>query len=451
MQRSKIQKLWDRAQNLPSLEAIDLSSCNHLIECPNLEGSRNLKSIRLVLCKSLPDVHPSIFSLPKIERLVMYGCKALKRLCSDYCSPSLRCLLACGCSNLEEFSVPIVAHRSESFLCLASTALSEVPTTILHLKSFDHFSFNISYSLEKLPSNFASGIELRDPKKRDDDTCIILSKILPTPAFLSLKQLMFFKCKSLCKLPDNIDGLQSLQLLLVTGCPIIGFPKSIKNLRQLITLDILGCKRLRYLPPLPSSIESLRIMECKSLETISSLTCEIPLRKHMVLVAFCNSMNLDKHAYEAVLKDLKSRMLLEVRDGYKNDDEKNGNLYYCIPYKSNMPNDCHPYYSSRKASLVTVEVPPDCWISSGLVFYLLFSQNQSCIKYVIFGCECYLKKSCNEWERIASSCKKQSFGAFPLKMESDHMALWYDAKCCNTIKKAIDHREKEWHHLQSYP
>ncbi|MED6121991.1 hypothetical protein PIB30_035428, partial [Stylosanthes scabra] len=428
-------------QNLPSLERIDLTGCNHLIECPNLDGSPNLKSIRLLLCKSLLDVHPSIFSLPKIEKLVVSHCKALKRLCSDYCSPSLRHLLAFGCSNLEEFSVPIVAHRSKIILYLSSTALSEVPPIILHLKNVDYFSFNISYSLEKLPSNFATTIVLTDPEKREDDTCIVLSRILPTPAFLSLKKLCFFNCKSLSKLPDNIDVLQSLQLLSVIKCLIISLPERIKNLRQLMALDILHCVKLQYLPPLPSSIEVFRTMECKSLETISSLTSKLPCRKHGVMFRFYNSMNLDKHAYDAVLKDLKSRMALG-----SSNYAKDGNLFYCIPCKSDMPNDCHPYYHSIKASLVTVEVPPDCWISSGLVFYLHLSQNQSCIldlKDAIFGSECYLKKSCNEWERIASSCNQEWFGApmnhniFPFKLKSDHMALWYDAKCCSTIREAI--------------
>ncbi|MED6200364.1 hypothetical protein PIB30_084293 [Stylosanthes scabra] len=446
IRHSNIEKLWDRTQNLPSLEGIDLTACSHLIECPNLDGSPNLKYIRLRNCKNLPDVHPSVFSLPKIQKLDVRDCKALKRLCSDYCSPSLRQLEAMGCSNLEEFSVPIVAHRSK--ITLSSTALNEVPTNILHLQNVGFFSFNMSYSLEKLPSNFVTSIMLTDPVKREDDTCIMLSRILPTPAFLSLNRLCLFRCKSLSKLPDNIDVLQSLQALMVTQCPIISLPEKIKNLRQLILLEIFGCEILQYVPPLPSSIVMFCTMDCKSLETISSLTCKLPLRKHAVVFGFYNTMNLDKHAYEAVLKDLKFRIELGAEDVNSND-EIDGGVCYFIPYKSNMPNDCFPQYYSKKASVVIVEAPPDHWISSGLVFYLHFSQYQSCVlDNMIFGCECYLQKSSNEWERIASS-DLEWFGEsiYPenltFKMKSDHMALWYDAECCNTIMKAIKEGESD--------
>ncbi|MED6121980.1 hypothetical protein PIB30_035417 [Stylosanthes scabra] len=451
MRHSKIQKLWDGEQNLPNLEIINLSFSIHLIECPNLNGSPNLKRIEFFHCESLQEVHPSIFRLPKIERIDVSHCKKLKRLCSDYCSPSLQRLLAVGCSNLEEFSVPITTARHPKILVyLASTALREVPTNILHLKNVN-FSFSISYSLAKLPSNFATTIVLRDdPEKLEDDTCIILSRVFPTPGFLFLKKLSFVGCKSLSKLPDNIDALQSLQTLWVLECPIITLPERIKNIRQLIELLIYDCEKFQYLPPLPSSIEIIRIMKCKSLERISSLTSKLPLGKHKAIFRFYNSgVNLDTHAYEAVLKDMKSRMVLGVmEDGYSNDAANDCNACYSIPYpyeSNNMPDDCFPHDSSRKDSVVIVEVPPDRWISSaGLVFYLRFSQDQPCVlDSMIFGCECYLKNSCNEWERIASSCNQELFGDLadrwvsPLKMESDHMALWYNAKCCNAIKKAI--------------
>ncbi|QHO33495.1 TMV resistance protein N isoform X2 [Arachis hypogaea] len=156
MQGSNIEELWDTAQNLPNLKIIDLYGCKGLIKCPNLAGATNLKEISLWGCESLQDnVDPSIFSLPKIEEVYVSCCTSLKRLCRDYCSLSLRRLWATGCSNLEEFSIPIMRDHSKINLHLSLTALNEVPSTIMHLKNLQCFAFNISYSLQKLPLNLA--------------------------------------------------------------------------------------------------------------------------------------------------------------------------------------------------------------------------------------------------------------------------------------------------------
>ncbi|KAL1339086.1 hypothetical protein AAHE18_U007400 [Arachis hypogaea] len=470
MQHSNVKKLWDTAQNLPSLEFIDLQHCKLLIECPNLAGATKLKEISLIGCESLQDVHPSIFSLSKIEELNVNYCTALKRLCSDYCSPSLLRLLATGCSNLEEFSIPMITDHSKIELCLPSTALSEVPSTIMHLKNLQLFGFNISYSLQKLPLNFASTIALVDPIKHEDDTCIMLSRIFPTPAFLSLKQLAFYKCKSFSKLPDNIHVLLSLQELELQSCHVItSLPKSIKNLQQLKKLVIANCEMLQYVPPLPPSIKFFDAVSCKSLKKFSSLTSEPP-RKHNAWFGFHNCTKLDDDAYDAVLEDLKSRIkLVANNDGYSHNEANNGNIffYYYLPSKESIINEWFPDYylprkeriikewfpdyNSREASII-VEVAPDHKISSCLVGCILISQYQSCKlveKEVIFGWECYLGKGCNEWEWIATSGNRGLLTGYfpinkiPLEMVSDHKVVWYDGERSNKITEAIKERKRD--------
>ncbi|RYQ87679.1 hypothetical protein Ahy_B09g095206 [Arachis hypogaea] len=452
---SNVEKLWDTPQNLPSLEFLDLCCCKHLIECPNLAGATNLKSIKLDGCKSLQDVDPSIFSLPKIEELHVSYCTSLKRLCGDYCSPSLHCLWATGCSNLKEFSISMMADHSNLRLLLPSTALSEVPSTIMHLKDLEWFSFNISYSLEKLPQNFASIIALTDPIKHEDGTCIMLRRILPTPAFLSLKELVFYRCKRLSELPDNIHVLQSLQVLALDDCHVIkSLPTSIKNLQQLIELWIANCEMLQYVPPLPPSIIYFKALNCKSLETLSSLTSEPP-RQHNAWFGFHNCTMLDDDAYEAVLKDLKSRIeLVANNDGYPHNEANNGNtfLYYYLPSKESITNEWFPDYYSREASII-VEVAPDHKISSCLVGCILISQYQSFnfgVKKVIFGWKCYLRKGCNDWEWITTSGNRGLLTGYAfsdvidqLEMVSDHKVVWYDGESSNMITEAIKEKKRD--------
>ncbi|XLU29574.1 hypothetical protein S245_065640 [Arachis hypogaea] len=338
-----------------------------------------------------------------------------------------------------------MTHHSKLKLYLPSTALSEVPSTIMHLKNLEWFGFNISYSLQKLPKKFTSRIALTDPIKHEDDTCIILSRILPTPAFLSVKELTLYKCKRLSKLPDNIHVLQSLQLLHVESCHVItSLPKSIKNLQQLIKLLIVDCEMLQYVPPLPPSIIYSNVVNCKSLEAVSSLTSEPP-RKYHAWFGFHNCTKLDDDAYEAVLKDLKSRI-----EPVANNDGYPHRFFYYLPRKESIINEWFPDYYSREASII-VEVAPDHKISSCLVGCILISQYQSCKlveKEVIFGWKCYLGKGCNEWEWIATSGNRGLLtGYFPInkipfEMVSDHKVVWYDGEGCNKITEAIKERKK---------
>ncbi|MED6211510.1 hypothetical protein PIB30_074422 [Stylosanthes scabra] len=451
---SDVEKLWDAVQDVPSLEKLDLRRCKRLKECPNLAGAPNLKLVTFFGCESLQDVHPSIFSHSKIEEIYVSYCTSLKRLCSDYCPPSLRGLWATGCSNLEEFSIPMNADNSKLLeLCLARTALSQVPSTIMNLKNIGCFGFDISYSLEKLPPNLARTILLMDPIKYEDDPYIILSRIFPSPPFLCLKQLIFFECQSLSKLPDDIHVLQSLQVLEVESCPVITtLPESIKNLQQLMDIYIYNCEMLQYIPPLPPSVLSFCAVHCKSVETVSSSLTSEPSRNHWASFKFHNCTKLDDHAYIHVLKDLKSRVELVASDG-ANKNNANTFCYYLPTEESMLINDWSPSYYHPEGSSFFVAVPPDDEIiSSCLVLCMLLSNYQSWkfINSMRFECSCYIsERDCNERECIAArgvrvrltSRIRSMFGA---KMVSDqyHMVVWYDSKFSNEIMKAIKERNR---------
>ncbi|XP_024022070.1 disease resistance-like protein DSC1 [Morus notabilis] len=59
-------------------------------------------------------------------------------------------------------------------------------------------------------------------------------------------------------------------MLILSGNPFENIPSSIIQLHRLNTLYIYGCKKLRSLPQLPSSVNFLNASGCTSLETISS-------------------------------------------------------------------------------------------------------------------------------------------------------------------------------------
>ena len=201
---------------------------------------------------------------------------------------------------------------------------------------------------------------------------------------------------------------------------------------------------LQYVPPLPPSIECFGATDCISLKTVSGLTNEPP-KKHKAIFQFHNCTNLDQHAYEAVLKDLNFRIeleeitALEEEEGYL-DDVNNGIIFYYLPSKDTILNDWLLDCSTQ--AFVTIEVPPYPKIS-GLIFYLLFSEYQSCYldQCVIFRCKCYLETSCNEWVNIASSSSTKqlaySWGKILVESMSNHVLLCYDARYYKKIMEAI--------------
>ncbi|QHO33494.1 Putative disease resistance protein [Arachis hypogaea] len=206
---------------------------------------------------------------------------------------------------------------------------------------------------------------------------------------------------------------------------------------------------LQDVPPLPPSIICVKATNCKSLKEVSSLTSEPP-KKHRAWFGFHNCTKLDDDAYEAVLKDLKSRIeLVANNDGYPHNEARL--FHYYLPSKESIINEWFPDYCSREASII-VEVAPDHKISSCLIGCILISQYQSCNlakKKAIFGWKCYLGKGCNEWEWITTSATRTRFtGSYPinqipLEMVSDHKIVWYDGEGSNKITEAIKERRRK--------
>ena len=436
-----------------------------MIECPNLSGAPNLKEVKLDGCESLPNVHPSIFSLQKLESLHVYGCKALKSLCSNNCLASLRYLVAFDCPNLQEFSVPMSGNNSIIHLQLRSTALKQLPSSIFHLRHLENFTFPISDSLMDLPANFAYQIVLSDPSKHECDTVVILHTILPSPVFQFVRRLIFDQCHSLTELPDNISLLSSLVFLSLDCTNVISLPESIKCLPRLKVLHICQCEMLQLIPVLPPSIQCLRAWDCRSLKTVLSQRSERP-RKHKSTFIFLNCINLDENSYNTILKDaivrteLKAKALLATElenqeEACMDDDHDDyvyvGEICYFLPVRGSKLRDLFHDYSTQ--ALISINLPPNSNLF-GFLFYLVLSQAQlSDIEaqlcdnihgLVSFGCECYLETSWGERVHMTSSSLIDWHWdelTHKINIMSDHVLLWYDTQCCKQIMETIKGRK----------
>ncbi|KAK7413027.1 hypothetical protein VNO78_04858 [Psophocarpus tetragonolobus] len=101
----RMEKLWDGVKNLVNLKQVDLRGSKKLKWLPDLSKATNLEVLLLGDCHSLTKVDPSIFSLPKLEKLELEFCKSLSKLISDSPLCSLSYLNLGWCKKLREFSL----------------------------------------------------------------------------------------------------------------------------------------------------------------------------------------------------------------------------------------------------------------------------------------------------------------------------------------------------------
>ena len=88
-----------------NLKELDLSKSKKLKGLPNLSKAINLEVLILRSCSTLSSVHPSIFSLPKLEKLDLQRCESFTVLASCSNLHGLSYLNLDFCENLMRFSL----------------------------------------------------------------------------------------------------------------------------------------------------------------------------------------------------------------------------------------------------------------------------------------------------------------------------------------------------------
>ncbi|RVW18689.1 Disease resistance-like protein DSC1 [Vitis vinifera] len=243
---SSLKQLWESDMLLEKLNTIRLSSCQRLIEIPDISVSApNLEKLILDGCSSLVKVHPSIGKLSKLILLNLKNCKKLSSFPSIIDMEALEILNLSGCSELKKF--PDIQGNMEHLLelYLASTAIKELPSSIEHL----------------------TGLVLLDLKR-----CKNL-KSLPTSVckLESLEYLFLSGCSKLENFPEMMEEMENLKELLLDGTSIEGLPSSIDRLKGLVLLNLRNCKNLVSLPKgmcTLTSLETLIVSGCSQLNNL---------------------------------------------------------------------------------------------------------------------------------------------------------------------------------------
>lgn len=131
---------------------LDLAYSKDLIEIPDLSRAPNLQLVHLHNCESLCQLHPSIFSTPKLIELNLNRCTKIESLKTKIHSKSLRKLHLNECSSLVEFSV---TSEEMTELVLNGTAVHVFPSSMWNNSKLTTLSlYRIARSLILLGRNY---------------------------------------------------------------------------------------------------------------------------------------------------------------------------------------------------------------------------------------------------------------------------------------------------------
>ena len=233
---------------LKSLERINLDGCVSLEKLPDL-GAPNLKSLHMMGCENLIEVHEAIGSLDKLEEWALDNCKKLQILPSTLRLKSLPSISLCGCVSLEKFP-----HIHPEMKC---------HSLYLHDSSIREWHSSLKYQISWLNSlNLANCQNIVD---------FLVS--ISGCKFTNLISLEVCDCDGDI-LESHIlmkpDSFPSLGFLTIDGCNIVTIPESIIGFTTLEELSMRNCKKLREIPRLPRHIGSVNATNCTSLDLPSS-------------------------------------------------------------------------------------------------------------------------------------------------------------------------------------
>ncbi|KAH6558598.1 hypothetical protein KP509_1Z055500 [Ceratopteris richardii] len=233
---------------LSSLVFLDFKRCPSLQTLSFLPTT--LRRLRLMGCRSLQTINAS---LPNLEILSAGQCTNLKRLPTEL-GACMRELDLQGCDGLEEF----LPTNQASFFGEHSS--------LEHLFFGDPFFLRGCTSLETLSY---LPTPLRTLSLGACNTLQTVNASLP-----NLQELVAGKCTNLKRLPRehgacmrklHLEGCDGLEELLPTNqASFFG------ELSSLVFLDFKRCPSLQTLSFLPTTLRRLRLMGCRSLQTINA-------------------------------------------------------------------------------------------------------------------------------------------------------------------------------------
>ncbi|KAL1210731.1 Disease resistance-like protein DSC2 [Cardamine amara subsp. amara] len=255
MRQSKLEKLWEGIKPLQHLKRMDLSHSKDLKEIPDLSKAANieelnlsfcsglleltnsignateLKSLNLDYCESLEEPPSSIGSLINLEKLDLYKCKKLVTLPSIENLHKLPALKMSHCEKLEVFPTNINLRSLSKIDLRGCTLLKTFPDISTNVKELDLSAT----AIEEVPSSITS--------------------------WSCLEKFDMSGCGNLKEFPNVPDSIVELEL---SDTGIEEIPPRIENLLRLRKLTMYGSKKLKFISPNISKLQSIESLHLGS-------------------------------------------------------------------------------------------------------------------------------------------------------------------------------------------
>ncbi|XP_028751253.1 TMV resistance protein N [Neltuma alba] len=138
---SSLKQVWREPQLLERLKILNLSHSLFLVQTPDFSKLPNLEKLILKNCPNLSKVHPTISHANKLILINLKDCTSLRTLPrSIYNLKSLKTLILSGCARIEKLEEDIEQMDSLTTLIADNTAITEVPLSLVRLKSVGYIS-----------------------------------------------------------------------------------------------------------------------------------------------------------------------------------------------------------------------------------------------------------------------------------------------------------------------
>ncbi|KAK8712382.1 hypothetical protein V6N13_147622 [Hibiscus sabdariffa] len=297
----------------PNLEVLVLESCTRLVGVhPSVGVLKRLKLLNLRGCKSLKNL-PTKIGMESLQTLILSGCSNLLRFPDlDGKMECLKTLDLSGCHKVGYLPGNLQQAEFLEELDLSETAITEPPIFIFRFKHLKALSLNGSRSSKLRPNlpalfkgfqrgrtnsislmlpllsslssltelnlsycdlcegDIPSGISCLSSLKRLDLSGNNFASIPASLTRLSKLHVLGLSNCSLCNLfEENILSLSSLESLVLSGNNFTSIPESLNRLSKLYHLQLSNCRELESLPELLTSINTVWIDGCISLEQVA--------------------------------------------------------------------------------------------------------------------------------------------------------------------------------------
>ncbi|XP_034676870.1 disease resistance protein RPV1-like isoform X2 [Vitis riparia] len=244
--------------------SIGCSNLERLPEIQKVMGNLQDLSLHETAIKGLPC---SIGHLTGLDHLNLENCRNLRSL-PDICGlKSLKDLVIDGCSNLEAFSEITEDMEQLKRLFLRETGITELPSSIEHLRGLRSLELINCKNLAALPNSIGSLTRLTYLRVRN---CTELHNLPDNLRSLRccLDELDLGGCNLMeGEIPSDLWCLSSLISLDLSENHIRRIPAGITQLFKLKTLSMNHCLMLEEIVELPSSLTEMEAHGCPCLET----------------------------------------------------------------------------------------------------------------------------------------------------------------------------------------